>query len=137
MKITFFKAGKWADKPWMPQIKVTAGEVVDVSPDLADVVLKCGAGELYEAEPEPTDETAESIPVIETEPTDPETLEISEIGLSNAILSKLALNDVKSVSELIQKSEQDILSMDGIGQAKADDIAAALDKYGLNLKEDN
>jgi len=56
-KVKFFGAGRWADKPYMPQIEVKAGEVVEVSADLMMVVIESGKGEMViDQDKETTDE---------------------------------------------------------------------------------
>lgn len=138
MKIKFFKAGKWAGKPWEPQIKVIAEEVREVSDYLAKIVIECGAGELYEDKKE--DQTAQTIlsDIRETEnQTKPATSDtkINEIGLSESIISRLAGDGVTSIAELIEKTEQDILNITGIGKTSLKNITAVLSKIGLSLKE--
>lgn len=55
-KIHVKKSGKWADpEPHVPQIEVEAGKEYNVSPGLADVMVKAGCAEyVQEKEKAPT-----------------------------------------------------------------------------------
>lgn len=48
VEIQFLKEAKWADKPTEPQFYVQRGTVKKVSPELAEIIIQCGAGRLFD-----------------------------------------------------------------------------------------
>lgn len=49
-KVKFSKAGKWADSDTLvAQIEVAEGDVVEVSNELADIIVDAGAGEIVKS----------------------------------------------------------------------------------------
>ena len=54
VKVEFNEAGahRWADKVWEPQFTPKAGEVREVSPELAKRIVALGKGKLVEEKPE-------------------------------------------------------------------------------------
>lgn len=139
MKVKFLKAGKWHDKPWEPQFEVEESEVVDLSPDMASIVIACGAGKLFDPESEDEagsqgEDNDDNDGQGEPEPKTAADYDIKEIGLVDALLTKLEANGVTTVEQLVEKTEQEILDFDGVGKAKVDDIVDALEKIGLSLK---
>lgn len=142
MKIQFLKAGKWQDKPWEPQFTVVKDDVRVVSAELGSVILNCKAGKLYEEDETETtvDSTDDQVDDdqgtdADGENQDPGEINISDLGLAESLTKKLQDNGLKTVADLLEKTEQDILDMDGIGNAKVEDIEEALAELGFNLKE--
>lgn len=141
MKIKFLSSGRWAGKPWEPQIQVIAGEVREIAEDLAKIILSSGKGVRYEEKNE--SETAAGSENLSTDikqTTSGSELEnqiddLQKIGLSNSLITTLAGNGVTSLTELIEKTEDDINQMIGIGKARAKELLNALKKAGFSLKE--
>lgn len=125
VKVKFLKSGRWHDKPWEPQFEVKEGEEISVSPELAHIAINAGHAELLDGVKK--DEK-------QPEPKKPEDYPLDGIGLSNAIVTKLQENEIKTVPELMEKTAAEILEFDGVGQGKVDDIQAALEKLGFSLK---
>jgi len=56
MRVKFRKKGRWAtDKVWEPQIEVEAGEIMDISPEFAKIVVDAKAGKILDGDDEKQD----------------------------------------------------------------------------------
>jgi DNA-directed RNA polymerase subunit alpha len=69
-----------------------------------------------------------------SEDNDPSKTKIEDLGLSTRTENALVSASVKSVSGLIRKSEEDLLSLDGLGEKGINEIKKILSDRGLSLK---
>ncbi len=60
---------------------------------------------------------------------------VEEIGLSARTLKALSNTNIRTVSGLIRKSEDDLLSLEGLGDKGVQEMKGILAEYGLSLKE--
>jgi DNA-directed RNA polymerase subunit alpha len=65
---------------------------------------------------------------------DPTKMKIEELNLSTRTENALVVASVRSVGGLIRKSEEDLLSLDGLGEKAVTEIKKALQNLGLSLK---
>lgn len=137
VSVKFNKPGRWQDRIQDPQFEVEVGDVKKVSSELAALIVESKNG-VYHNEPEQPEPAQAAQPEPEPEPvkSNPDDYQIDNIGLGDSLVKKLAANGVTTVSQLVEKTEKEALDMDGIGQAKVEDIMEALEKIGLSLKED-
>lgn len=125
VEVKMLVAGRWQDKPWMPQFEVEKDEVIKVSPEMAHIMIEAGKAELVKGI---------KTPVPEPDAKKPEAYTLDGIGLAAAMVKKLQENGLTTVPQLIEKTAAEILEFDGVGQAKVDDVQAALEKIGFSLK---
>ena len=62
-------------------------------------------------------------------------IKLEDFGLSTRVVNVLADNRIKSAASLVKKTEQDILGLEGMGEAGLKEIKKALKKKGFGLKE--
>lgn len=60
--------------------------------------------------------------------------DIDSLGLSNKVKNVLLKNEINSVEKLTQLSEEDVLSLGGLGAKSVDEIKKELKKVGLSFK---
>ena len=124
VKVEFLKAGKWHDNPWEPQFTAETGDQHMVTAQLANVLLEAGAAK-YVTQDEP---------VKSFEPDNPADAVVSDLQLSEAVIKKLAENEITTVKQLTEKTAEELAEIKGLGQAKIDDIQEALTLAGLSLQ---
>lgn len=132
VNVRFLDSGKWQDKPWEPCFDVSAGDVREVSVELAHVACNSGRGEVvHRVEVDgltgPTPEIIKGA----------EEYKLEDIGLVDALVKKLIENGVKSVKQLTEMTAAQVLELNGIGQGKVDDIEHALGEIKLSFVEGN
>lgn len=59
---------------------------------------------------------------------------IEKLDLSTKTLNVLIKNNIKTIGDILEKKEEDILKIEGMGQKGVHDIIDKLKKLGLNLK---
>ncbi len=65
-----------------------------------------------------------------------EDLSIEELGLSSRIVNILKENKIKKIKNLLKKTEEDVLSLEGMGEKGVKEIKKALKKKKFALKEE-
>jgi DNA-directed RNA polymerase subunit alpha len=72
----------------------------------------------------------------QTEKPDAEVLKtrVSELALSPRVESSLDNSGIRTVGGLVRKREEDLLSLEGLGQKGMQEIKRALSKMGLSLR---
>lgn len=63
------------------------------------------------------------------------TSKVSDLNISARTLKALEENKIKTVSNLIKKTEKDLLDLEGMGEKGVKEIKKALTKLGFSLKE--
>lgn len=66
--------------------------------------------------------------------TDVTKMKIEELGLSTRTENALIVASIRSVGGLVRKSEEDLLSLDGLGEKAVSEIKKSLQNVGLSLK---
>lgn len=72
----------------------------------------------------------------ESSDIDPAKVKIADLELSARITSALEDASIKSAAGLARKSSASLLELDGVGEKAVEEIAAALARFGLTLKND-
>ena len=65
---------------------------------------------------------------------DPAKMKIEELNLSTRTENALVVASIRSVGGLVRKTEEDLLSLDGLGEKAVTEIKKALQNLGLSLK---
>lgn len=76
----------------------------------------------------------EKVDVVEEDVTDSSKVKVEDMGLSTRTLNALVSAGVRSAGGLSRKSEDDLLSTDGLGAKGIEEIKRALSDLGLSLK---
>ena len=76
----------------------------------------------------------EKISVVDEDNTDATKVKIEDMGLSTRTLNALVSASVRTAGGLSRKSEDDLLSTDGLGAKGIEEIKKALNDLGLSLK---
>ncbi len=79
-----------------------------------------------------TEQAAAASDVAEAE--DPTKMKIEELNLSTRTENALVVASIRTVGGLVRKSEEDLLSLDGLGEKAVTEIKKALQNLGLSLK---
>ncbi|MGB4076353.1 MAG: DNA-directed RNA polymerase subunit alpha [Minisyncoccia bacterium] len=88
----------------------------------------------FQEEEQPTESTSEDSSSSVSSGKDPAKMKIEELSLSSRTASALTEGGVKSVAGLLRKSASSLKELDGIGDKAVEEITAALDTLGLELK---
>jgi len=68
--------------------------------------------------------------------SDPLKNSVEDMKLTGRTLNALLKNNIKNVGQIIKKSENDLLELDGMGEKAISEIKRKIKKIGLNLKQD-
>ncbi len=116
---------------------ITAKEALEKSIEIMIHQLKAIVG-FKEEEIERTEEIEleEISQEVEKKEVDSEFLKtrISDLGLSPRTINSLEGGNIRTVDGLVRKREEDILSIEGIGQKGLQEIKRALSNFGVTLK---
>ncbi len=67
---------------------------------------------------------------------DPLKTSVEDMKLTGRTLNALLKNNIKNIGQIIKKSENDLLELDGMGEKAISEIKRKIKKIGLNLKQD-
>lgn len=121
IKVKFYNQGKWLDKANEPAFNVNRGEERWVSRDLANYICALKRGEII-------DDPKAHIPI-------PDEPNIKDLELHPVTLKCLEKHGVLDLQTLCALTCSQILNIEGIGQAKLNEIETQLNKLNLKLLE--